>query len=179
MSTHFRDLPPLLRNALLASAAASIGIGSAAAGKRLAARRYKTRNEGDTMEKFAGISKEELEYLFDQGLEKIAEDAEFEDAIVKIAEYTGLTPEYLGELLFSHCEELEKVAAIEQIIDELSDEEVEELLEEAAQNPELAQNVAAAEEERENEELAYLAALVDELGEEEAQELLQEIVKEN
>ena len=195
-ANRLRKVHPLLRNAMIGITAAGIGGVSAAAGGRLADKHRKKKireSEGNTMtelQKIAqanGISEEELaEYLFEQGLAKIASDLnaeleeeaaeDFEEALVKVAYYTGFDPEYLAEAIFEHREELEKIAQIEEIVEGLSDEEVEELLKEAAaNNTELAGAIAEAEENQENQELAYLAALIDELSEEEAEELLKEL----
>ena len=195
-ANRLRKMHPLLRNAMIGITAAGIGGVSAAAGGRLADKHRKKKireSEGNTMtelQKIAqanGISEEELaEYLFEQGLAKIASDLnaeleeeaveDFEEALVKVAYYTGFDPEYLAEAIFEHREELEKIAQIEEIVEGLSDKEVEELLKEAAaNNTELAGAIAEAEENQENQELAYLAALIDELSEEEAEELLKEL----
>lgn len=201
-ANRLRKVHPLLRNAMIGITAAGIGGVSAAAGGRLADKHRKKKireSEGNAMtelQKIAqanGISEEELaEYLFEQGLAKIASDLnaeleeeyeltkeaaeDFEEALVKVAYYTGFDPEYLAEAIFEHREELEKIAQIEEIIEGLTDEEVEELLKEAAaNNTELAGAIAEAEENQENQELAYLAALIDELSEEEAEELLKEL----
>lgn len=193
---------PLLRNALLGVTAAGIGGASAAAGSRLADKHHKKirESEGDTMTELRkiaqanGVSEDELvEFLFEQGLAKIANDlnaqvaeegieltkeaaSDFEEALVKVAAYTGFDPEYLAGAIFEHRQELEKVAEINDFVEDLSEDEVCELLKEAAANDaELAGAVAEAEENQENQELAYLAALVDELGEDEAEELFNEL----
>ncbi len=139
------------------------------------------------LEKTAGLTDEEALFLFGQGLEKIAQEQEgyftkeatddFTDALTKVAHYTGFDPDYLADAIIEHRDELVKLAQIENYVDDLSDEEVERILKEAAEDPNLAPLVAEAEMEQENEQLAYLSALVDELGEDEANELLQEMVE--
>ena len=126
-----------------------------------------------------GLKPEEMEYLIEQGLEKIAAetaDPEFEESLVKVASHLGMDPEYMAEALVSHRDELIKVAEVEEYISTLDDDEVDELLKEAAaNNSELAAIIASTEQEQENEELAKLAEMVDDLTDEEAEQLLASI----
>ena len=127
-----------------------------------------------------GLTDEETQYVFDQGLEKIAAesseidmDPEFAESMEKVANHLGFDPEYLTNAIVAHRGELEKVAAAQQYVDGLSDEEVDNMLKEAAANdPEVAAAIMASEEEQENEELAKLAQMIDDLTDEQAEALL-------
>ncbi len=116
------------------------------------------------------------EALIEAGIEKVAEDNDFIEAIEKVAHYSGYQPDEIVSLLSHYSEELEKVAAVDALADSLSEEELFYLLKEAAENdPAIARALLEAEDEVENGDIAKIAELVDSLSDEEAEALLAEV----